>query len=105
MQSCTSTCFKLTLLISRLVRMSPLASVFFSALPGLFVGLRSFGTLRVMFFLKVQLDVPDLGRHRDFTYRARASTFSKRVGEATLGVAAVGALSLGFQVKLGPGSW
>ena len=30
-------------------------------------------------------------------------TLSKRVQEATLGVAAVGALPLGFQVKLGPG--
>ena len=28
-------------------------------------------------------------------------TLSKRVGEATVGVAAVGALPLGFQVKLG----
>ena len=32
---------------------------------------------------------------------ARAGTLSKRVGEATVGVAAVGALLLGFQVKLG----
>ena len=30
-----------------------------------------------------------------------AGTLSKRVGEATVGVAAVGALPLGFQVKLG----
>ena len=52
-------------------------------------------------FWKVQLDVRDLGGHLDFTYRARAGTLSKRVGEATLGVAAVGALPLGFQVKLG----
>ena len=53
-------------------------------------------------FWKVQLDVRDLGEHLDFTYRARAGTLSKRVGEATLGVAAVGgALPLGFQVKLG----
>ena len=52
-------------------------------------------------FWRVQLDVRDLGRHLDFTYRARAGTLSKRVGEATLGVAAVGALLLGFQVKLG----
>ena len=52
-------------------------------------------------FWKVQLDVRDLGRHLDFTYRARAGTLSKRVGEATLGVAAVGALPLGFQVQLG----
>ena len=36
-----------------------------------------------------------------FTGRARPGTLSKRVGEAILGVAAVGALPLGFQVKLG----
>ena len=51
-------------------------------------------------FWKVQLDVRDLGGHHDFTRRARASTLSKRVGEAVVGVAAVGALPLGFQVKL-----
>ena len=38
----------------------------------------------------------------DFTRRARAGTLSKRIREATLGVASVGALLLvGFQVKLG----
>ena len=42
-----------------------------------------------------------MGGHLDFTYRARAGTLSRRVGEATVGVAAVGALPLGFQVKLG----
>ena len=52
-------------------------------------------------FWKVQLDVRDLGGHLDFTLRARAGTLSRRVGEATVGVAAVGALPLGFQVKLG----
>ena len=52
-------------------------------------------------FWKVQLDVRDLGRHLDFAKRAWAGTLSKRVGEATNGVAAVGALPLGFQVKLG----
>ena len=52
-------------------------------------------------FWKVQLDVRDLGGHLDFTLRARAGTLSKRVGEATVGVAAVGALPLGFRVKLG----
>ena len=52
-------------------------------------------------FCKVQLEVKDLGGHLDFTRRARAGTLSKRVGEATVGVAAVGALPLGFQVKLG----
>ena len=55
-------------------------------------------------FWKVQLDVRDLGGHLDFTGRARAGTLSKRVGEATVGVAAVGDLPLGFQVKLGVGS-
>ena len=52
-------------------------------------------------FWKVQLDVRDLGGHLDFTFIARAGTLSKRVGEATVGVASVGALPLGFQVKLG----
>ena len=52
-------------------------------------------------FWKVQLDVRDLGGHLDFTRRTRAGTLSIRVGEATVGVAAVGALPLGFQVKLG----
>ena len=52
-------------------------------------------------FWKVQLDVRDLGGHLDFTFRARAGALSKRVGEATAGVASVGALPLGFQVKLG----
>ena len=52
-------------------------------------------------FWKVQLNVTDLGGHQDFTFRARAGTLSKRVGEATVGVAAVGALPLSFQVKLG----
>ena len=52
-------------------------------------------------FWKVQLDVRDLGGHLDFTYRARAGTLSRRVGRATVGVAAVGALPLGFLVKLG----
>ena len=32
------------------------------------------------------------GGHLDFTFRARAGTLSKRVGGATVGVAAVGAL-------------
>ena len=46
------------------------------------------------------MDVRDLGGHLDFTFRARAGTLSKRVGEATVGVATVGALPLGFQVML-----
>ena len=52
-------------------------------------------------FWTVQLDVRDLGGHLDFTLRARAGTPSKRVREATSGVASVGALLVGFQVKLG----
>ena len=52
-------------------------------------------------FWKVQLDVRDLGGHLDFTLRARAGTLSKRVRDATLGFASVGALPLGFQVELG----
>ena len=50
----------------------------------------------------VQLDVRDLGGHLDFTRRARSGTLSNRVKDASLCVAAVGALPLGFQVKLGP---
>ena len=56
-------------------------------------------------FWKVQLDVRDLGGRLDFTGWARAGTLSKRGGEATVGVAAVGALPLGFHVKFGAGSW
>ena len=52
-------------------------------------------------FWNVQLDVRDLGGHPDFTFRSRAGTLSKRVGHSTVGVASVGALPLGFQVKLG----
>ena len=52
-------------------------------------------------FWKVQLDVRDLGGHLDFTLRARAGTLSKRVGEATVGVASVGVLPLCFHFKLG----
>ena len=52
-------------------------------------------------FWKVQLDVRDLGGHLDFTRRALAGTLSKRVREAILGVAAVGASPLGLQVNLG----
>ena len=52
-------------------------------------------------FWKVQLDVRDLGGHLDFTFRAWAGTLSTRFREAILGVAAVGALPLGVQVKLG----
>ena len=52
-------------------------------------------------FWKVPLDVRDLGGHLDFTRRAWTGTLSKSVREATVGVAAVGSLPLGFQVKLG----
>ena len=52
-------------------------------------------------FWNVQLDVRDLGGHLDFTLRARAGTLSKRICEATSGVASVGALLLGVKVKLG----
>ena len=47
-------------------------------------------------FWKVQLDVRDLGGHLDFTFRARAGTLSKRIGEATVGVAAVSCIAFGF---------
>ena len=50
-------------------------------------------------FWNVQLDVRDLGGHLDFTLRARAGTLSKNC-EASRGVASVGALPLGFKVKL-----
>ena len=50
---------------------------------------------------KVELDIRDLGGHLDFTRRARAGTLFKRVKNATHGVVAIGALPLGFQVKLG----
>ena len=52
-------------------------------------------------FWKVQLDVRDLGGHLDFTLSCRAGTLSNRVREAAFGVASVGSLPLGFQVKLG----
>ena len=52
-------------------------------------------------FWKVQLDVRDLGGHLDFTYHARTGTLSHKFGKVTVGVAAVGALPLVFQVKLG----
>ena len=52
-------------------------------------------------FWKVQLDVRDIGAHLDFTRRARAGALSHRAGEAAVGVTAVGALPLVFQVKLG----
>ena len=52
-------------------------------------------------FWKVQLDVWDLEGHLVFTCRARTSTLSCRVKEATADVAAVGALPLGFQFMLG----
>ena len=49
-------------------------------------------------FWKVQLGVRDLGRHLDFTNRARAGTLSCKVKEATAGVATVGApCSLDFR--------
>ena len=52
-------------------------------------------------FWNVQLDVRDLRGHLDFTLRARAGTLSKRICGAISGVASVGALPLGFKVKLG----
>ena len=97
----------------RLVRMYPLVSVFFLVplSPGKCVLLSTSKSVRKAMklwdisgdggFWKVQLDVRDLGGHLDFTFRARAGTLSKRVDEATVGVAAVGALPLSFQVKLG----
>ena len=47
---------------------------------------------------KVELDTRDLGGHWDFIERARAGALSRRVREATHGVAAVGARD--FKIKL-----
>ena len=52
-------------------------------------------------FWKVQLDVRDLGGHLGFSLGARAGTLSNRTHDVISGVASVGALPLGFQVKLG----
>ena len=49
----------------------------------------------------VELDVRDLGGHLDFTRRTGARALSKRVRDATHVVAAVGALLVGFHIKLG----
>ena len=48
-------------------------------------------------FWTVRLDVWDLGVHLDFTLRARAGTLSKRVREATLGVASVWVFRLSLE--------
>ena len=83
-------------------RTFPLASVFFLALPKRFVrAMKLWDISGDGGFWNVQLDVRDLGGHLDFTHRSRAGTLSRRVGKATDGVAAVGALPLGFQAKLG----
>ena len=50
----------------------------------------------VVAFGRCRLDIRDLGGHLDFTLRASAGTLSKRICEATSGVASVGALPLGF---------
>ena len=50
-------------------------------------------------FWKVHLDVRDLGGYFDFMRSASAGTLSKRVRDATFGVASVGALPFGFGVK------
>ena len=55
--------------------------------------------------LSVELDVRDLGGHLDFTRMAGAGSLSRRVKDATHGVAAVGALLLGVLVKLGLVPW
>ena len=51
-------------------------------------------------FLKVKLDVRDLGGgwggHLDFTFRARAGTLSKKIGESTVGVPSGGAFTFRF---------
>ena len=85
-----------------MVRMCHLVNVFFSALPS-----QSKRAMKLWDisgdgnFWKVQLDMRDLGGRLDFTNRARAGTLSCWVKGAPAGVAAVGALPLGFQVKLG----
>ena len=60
--------------------------------------------MMVVFWI-VQLDVRDFGGHLDFTFRARAGAFPDRIREAAFGVAAVGALSIGFLVQPQPDSW
>ena len=61
-------------------------------------------SLGMVSFGMSQLDIGDLGGHLDFTKRARAGTFCERVGGPTVGVAAVGALPLGFSGQAGVGS-
>ena len=108
MQCCTSACFFLNLLVftAQYVRsvgqdVSPGKCVLLSTSKAVRRAMKLWGISGDGGFWKVQLDVRDLVGHLDFTYRARAGTLSKRVGEATVGVAAVGALPLGFQVKMG----
>ena len=52
-------------------------------------------------FWKAQLDIRDLGGHLDFTLRAGLVLFPEESVMLFSGVAAVGALLLGFQVQLG----
>ena len=81
---------------------SPGKCVLLSTSKSVWKAMKLWGISGVVCFWKVQLGVRDLGGHLDFTRRARAGTLSKQVGGvATVGVAAVGALPLGFQVKLG----
>ena len=87
----------LLVMSGRLVRPFLPESVSFSAL----LNLRLWDVSGGGGFWNVRLGVGNLGGHLEFTLRARAGTLSKRIREATLGVAAVGALPLGFQVKLG----
>ena len=47
----------------------------------------------------VELDVRDLGGHLDFTRLAGAGTLSRRVKDATHGVAEVGTLPWGFSLS------
>ena len=99
---CLSLLTSLPSMFGKLVKMFPLVSVSFLALPrAVRRAMKLWDISGEGGFWKVQLDVRDLGGHLDFTYRARAGTLSRMVGEATVGVAAVGALPLGFRVKLG----
>ena len=92
---------------SQWVRMCLLVSVFFSAPPSRLVrkAMKLWDISGDGVFWKVQLDVRDLGGHLDFTFRARAGTLSKRVGEATVGVASSWCFTFGFSGQIGAGSW
>ena len=84
----------------RLIKMFPLASFLLSTSKAVRRVMKLWDISGDGCFWELQLDVRDLGGHLDFIYRARAGALSRSVGKATIGVAAVGALPLGFRVML-----